>query len=38
MTRERLISESDVLDGIEFSDDAILDALKGVGDDNDEGI
>ena len=33
--QERLISgESDVLEGIEFSDDAILDALKGVGDDN----
>ena len=34
-TKERLISgESNALDGIEFSDDAILDALKGVEDDN----
>ncbi len=34
-TQERLISgESDALDGIEFSDDAVLDALKGVEDDN----
>ena len=30
-TRERLISgESSAIDGIEFSDDAVLDALKGV--------
>ena len=30
-TQERLISgESNALDGIEFSDDAVLDALKGV--------
>ena len=34
-TQERLISgESDALDGIEFSDDAVLDALKGVEDEN----
>ena len=34
-TQERLISgESNALDGIEFSDDAVLDALKGVEDDN----
>ena len=34
-TQARMISgESDVLDGIEFSDDAILDALKGVEDDS----
>ena len=33
--QERLISgESDVLDSIEFSDDAILDALKGVEEEN----
>ena len=34
-TQERLISgESDALQGIEFSDDAVLDALKGVEDEN----
>ena len=34
-TQERLISgESDALEGIEFSDDAVLDALKGVEDEN----
>ena len=34
-TQERLIrGESDALDGIEFSDDAVLDALKGVEDEN----
>ncbi|MCB4389098.1 GspE/PulE family protein [Synechococcus sp. MU1617] len=34
-TQQRLISgESNALDGIEFSDDAVLDALKGVEDDN----
>lgn len=36
-TQERLISgESSTLDGIEFSDDAILDALKDAGDENSE--
>ena len=34
-TQERLISgESDALQGIEFSDDAVLDALKGVEEEN----
>ena len=34
-TQERLITgESNALDGIEFSDDAVLDALKGVDEDN----
>ena len=34
-TQERLISnQSDALAGIEFSDDAVLDALKGVEDEN----
>ena len=34
-TQERLLSsDSNALDGIEFSDDAVLDALKGVEDDN----
>ena len=34
-TQARLISgESNALDGIEFNDDAVLDALKGVEDDN----
>ncbi len=34
-TQERLISsESNTLDGLEFSDDAVLDALKGVEDEN----
>lgn len=36
-TQERLISgESNTLDGIEFSDDAVLDALKDAGDENGE--
>ncbi len=36
-TKERLISkESNTLDGIEFSDDAVLDALKDAGDENSE--
>ena len=34
-TQERLITgESNALDGIEFSDDAVLDALKGADEDN----
>lgn len=34
-TQERLISgEGDALEGIEFSDEAVLDALKGVEDEN----
>ena len=34
-TQERLITgENNALDGIEFSDDAVLDALKGADEDN----
>ena len=34
-TQERLFSsESSAIDGIEFSDDAVLDALKGVDEEN----
>ena len=34
-TQERLVTgESDALNGIEFSDDAVLDALKGVDEEN----
>lgn len=39
-SQERLINDtSDILDGFEFSDDAVLDALQGVSDDqNSSGI
>ena len=33
-TQERLVRESDALNGIEFSDDAVLDALKGVDEES----
>ena len=38
-TQERLVTgESDALNGIEFSDDAVLDALKGVDRERKPGI